>query len=267
MPKDKNSNTPGTKITYRQYGKPNLQKDNRKNLNGVLTMTDENYQKTMNDPEMIFAHVTDDRIMGVNKLKYKGFPFLLVEPNPVTFYFSIAFDTCNQLAETSFRLDTIINSGLSSLDKNRQLSVAYSYLFKVTSISIISSFLALEAFLNQQLPDDGTIEFKNKLWTKEKIQRIVSFEDKADVIIPSLCRKNFKGRYPNKFATILKLRNLRNDLIHLKHNKGQGLTYYDGVYQEILDVDMKSIVNTVKSFINFYYPKLIINYKGRAKRI
>jgi len=63
---------------------------------------------------------------------------------------------------------------------------------------------------------------------------------------------------------ILKLKKLRDELTHLKERKKNGFTSYDDIYQDMLDLNLKSIVMAVKSFINYYYPILIHNYAGRT---
>lgn len=85
------------------------------------------------------------------------------------------------------------------------------------------------------------------------------FDDKVWLIIPQLCGKDFYQQHPKKGKVIDDLKLLRNDLIHLKHKGGEGMTVYQDVYQRILDIDMKRIINTVKFYINFHHPKLIQN--------
>ncbi|AYL97803.1 hypothetical protein [Mucilaginibacter celer] len=143
-------------------------------------------------------------------------------------------------------------------------TVAFSYVFKVSSIGVIFSFLALEAFMNQMLPDYALINYNGKLVEKDRIQRWASFEDKINSIIPKLTNKDFGLKYPKKMGRISKLKMLRDELTHLKERRKNGFTSYDNVYQDILDLNLKSIVASVKSFINFYNPGLIQNYRGRT---
>ena len=118
--------------------------------------------------------------------------------------------------------------------------------------------------MNQMLPDYALINYNGKLVSKERIQRYATFEDKINGIIPRLSGKNFAERYPKKMVTILKLKKLRDELTHLKERKSNGFTSYNDVYQDILDLNLRSIVVSVKAFINFYEPGLIHNYKGRT---
>jgi hypothetical protein len=257
---------PGTKITYRG-GEPNRQKDNRavfKNMPPSTPMTEEEYRNHFLDPKGAFMYVTDDNVYGVCKLWYKEFPFLLLEPNPVTFYYSVAYDVMHQFVECHKRLSDIIYNEADSAKAEKQLAVAYSYVFKVTSIGIIFSYLTVEAFLNQQLPEHKSIMFKGKEYSKDKIERYFSFDQKMDFIIPELAGRNFKLVHPRQRKILEELKYFRNQLIHLKQKRGSGFTKYEELYQDIINYDLRRAVNVVKAFVNFYYPKLIINYKIRS---
>lgn len=115
--------------------------------------------------------------------------------------------------------------------------------------------------MNQILPDYAAIEFNGKLVLKQDIQRWATFDDKLLKIIPKIEGRNFCELYPRKAETIKELKKLRDELIHLKQKRKDGMTSYDDVYQDILNLNLKKIVFSVKSFVNFYHPKLIQNYK------
>jgi hypothetical protein len=257
----------GTKITYRGVGKPNPKKDNRTSMNNfdaIPKMKEGEYKKFMRDSQHCFIHISDDNAYGICKLWYKRFPFLLPEPNPVTFYYSLAFDACKQFDDCHSKLALILQKDITPYSKSNELAVAYSYLFKVNSMCIIFSFLAIEAFLNQQLPKYEEIIHKNKPVSKEKIERSFKFDQKINEVIPTLSGKDFGKVYPKQMVLIRELKNLRNELTHLKQQKGSGLTRYEALFQSVLDIDIKKIVRTVKQFVNFYYPRLIINYTYKA---
>ena len=58
---------------------------------------------------------------------------------------------------------------------------------------------------------------------------------------------------------------MRDELTNLKEFKTNGFTSYNEIYQDILETNLKSIIFAVKSYINFYSPKLIINYKMKTR--
>ena len=183
-----------------------------------------------------------------------------MEPNPVTFYFALAFDSTRQIDIAKGNLEGTLTSSAISGAKAQ----SFSFIFRVGSVIVIFSFLALEAFLNQMLPDYALIEHKGKMLTKNKIQRWSSFEDKLNTIIPNLFGKNFREQHPKKLEKIMVLKRLRDELTHLKEVNNSGFTSYDEIYQDMLATDLKSIVFAVKTYINFYSPKLIVNYKNKT---
>ncbi|MHA4894643.1 hypothetical protein ACXZ1K_07830 [Pedobacter sp. PWIIR3] len=247
----------GTRINYKglEYNKDG---DRPVDLSSIPKVTSEKQlRKALKNKEFMFMTIGGDKLYGINKLKYKRSHFLLMEPNPVTFYFSLAFDSIEQLEKGRNLLSSAI------LDPSlTEKAMPFSFVFRVASVGVIFSFFAIEAFMNQMLPDYALINFNGKLVEKEYIQRYVPFDDKIKRIIPDLCKKDFAAKFPKKFDTIFRLKKLRDELTHLKEKKTNGFTSYDNVYQDILDINLKSIVSTVKSFINFYYPGLIQNYRN-----
>jgi len=247
----------GTKITYKSVGR-NPDGDNRINLKNVPQIkSDKQLQKLLKDDEVKFIHVSDFETFAINKLLFNRKFFLLLEPNPVTFYFSIAFDLVPQLEKAKLQLKEILNS------KNRNdisLGIVYSTIFRIGSIGIIFSFLSIEAFMNQELPDYEKIDFKNKKATKEEIQRWASFEDKLSKIIPNVSKKDFGKRYPKQEKLLKEYKKIRDELVHLKQKRTDGFASYNNIYQEILNLDLKNIVQIIKNYINYYKPNTIINY-------
>jgi len=252
----------GTKITYKSLGK-NPDGDNRINLRSSKVLErKEDLKELLNDDKLHFIHVTDHDVFAVNKLVHGRNKFLLLEPNPVTFYFSIAFDLIPQFENAKKQLDIILSN--DSQPNGLSLAIAYSLIFRISSIGVIFSLLAVEAFMNQQLPDYTLIKFKNKSVSKDKIQRWASFEDKLKTIIPSVTDKNFCRDHPKRGDKISRLKRLRDELIHLKQQRNDGLTSYNEIYQDVLDVDLKSLVSTVKFYINYHQPKTIRNFRRKA---
>lgn len=251
----------GTSITYRG-GKPNPEKDNRailKDKKRNEPLTDEEFKRSFYDKRDCFMHVTDDTVYAYCKLKYKKHPFILLEPNPVTFDYSVAFDVTRQLFECHSWLSQSLNGLNTVREKSTKLAVSYSYVFKVTSIGVIFSFLCLEAFLNQQLPEYEKVLFKGKLHSKAHIERYFSFDDKLEIVM-ALSGKNFSVEHPAKRKKLAVLKELRHMLTHVKALEGSGLTRYEYLYNNILKCNLKSLVSTVKFFINYHYPGLIRNY-------
>lgn len=127
----------GTKITYKGLGH-NPDGDNRINLEKVPRLNSKKeLKKALADPSIIFMKVTDHEIFGINRLKYKRKRFLLLEPNPVTFYYSVAYDLLPQIEAAKKQLEKFIDT---QPETQRQLHIAYSYIFKVGSIGVVFRF-------------------------------------------------------------------------------------------------------------------------------
>lgn len=252
----------GTKITYKSIGR-NPDGDNLINLKNVPKIkTKKELKELLKDDEIKFIHVSDFESYAVNKLNINRRPFLLLEPNPVTFYFSIAFDLVPQFEKAKIHLKELLNS---SEPNDLTLAIIYSAIFRIGSIGVVFSFLAIEAFMNQELPDYKKISYKNKQVTKDEIQRWASFDDKLTKIIPNIANKDFCRRYSRQGFLLKEYKKLRDELIHLKQKRTDGLASYGKVYQDILDLNLNEIVKIAKNYINYYKPNTIINYTKGGK--
>ncbi len=230
---------------------------------GKVADSEKKLRKLLKDPSLHFIQLGKKDIYAVNKLKYKNNIFLLPEGNPVTYYYSLAYDILPQMEEARLLLIDSLQGQKSRYKWNT--SVAFSYIFKVGANGVIFSFLALEAFINQCLPDYAKIEFEGKPVDKNIIQRYLSFDDKIKTIIPAVTEKDFINEHPRKVKILINLKKIRDELTHLKENRKDGFTAYENIYNDILNIDLKKIVNTVKFYINYHTPKTIQNYRRVRK--
>lgn len=215
------------------------------------------YKEAFEDKDSSFFRSENGMLYGLDKLNFRNKGFLLMEPNPVTFYFSIASDTAMQIQEAYNKL----NHALINSHNRTSLPIAYSYVFKVTSICIIFAYTACDAFLNQMIPDHKKIKMKEngKEWSKNLIERL-PFEQKLKAV-NIFTGKNFAKNHPIKFKRLIQVKKFRDSLIHLKEVKHGPIISYNDIYQNILDTDLHKTVKYVKEFINFYNPGLIVNYR------
>ncbi|MGJ7033414.1 hypothetical protein [Niabella hirudinis] len=229
----------GTKISYKSVGH-NPHGDNRINLRGIAPIDPEpSFEEAFDDPTFQFMYVTDNEVFGVNKLKYNKKKFILLEPNPVSCYFSIAYDLVKQIDTARNQLNEVLQKKRTNNDYD--LAVPFSYVFKVASIGVVFSCLALEAFMNQMLPDYKKIAFKGKQMSKQDVERWVSFEDKFSKIIPQIDGRNFCELHSSRAMTIRKLKKLRDSFVHLKQKRADGFTSYDEIYQEALQINYDTV--------------------------
>lgn len=255
----------GTKITYKSLGhspeedyKNVIKKLNRENK--VISKRKE-LDEIIRDPNTFLLQLGKKDLYSVNKLKYKNESFLMREGNPVTYYYSIAYDTLPQL--DNFRLSLLDNIKGEKSNYQKLIEICFSNVFKCSTIIVTFSFLALEAFINQCIPDNIKIQHGKKIIDKVNIQRYKSFNEKFEYIIPSITKKNFKEAHPKRFATILEIKRLRDDIIHLKENRTQSLVAYEEIYNHLLNIDSKKLINTVKFYINYHKKGTITNYSNK----
>jgi hypothetical protein len=119
----------GTKIHYkgREY---NADGDRPVRLDNVPKANpDKQLKKILLDKSLVFLQITDKELLGVNRLKFKQKTFFMLEPNPVTFYFSLAFDAVYELEDARNRLANALKEGSGSK------AVVFSYVFKASSIA------------------------------------------------------------------------------------------------------------------------------------
>lgn len=258
----------GTKITQKSLG--HGPKENHRlyvkalKNEGKTINSEKQLKELLKKPSIYCIQVGRKDLYAVNKLRYKKNIFILPEGNPVTFYYSIAYDILPQTDEARI---VLIDSLKGEESKYRwRTSVAFSYVFKVGASGVIFSFLALEAFMNQCLPDYAKIECNKKLVDKNTIQRYSRFEDKLRIIIPKVEQRDFITDHPRKVEVIMKLKKLRDELTHLKENRKDALAAYDNIYNEILNMDLKKIINTVKFYINYHIPNTIRNYRRKEEK-
>ncbi len=231
----------------------------------VLDNSEKQLKSFLKNPNFSFIQIGKRDLYAVNKLKYKNCYFLLPEGNPVTYYYSIANSAMPHLEEAKLLLYNILKEENSVYKSNT--IVTFSFIFKLSANGIIFSFLALEAFINQCLPEYGKIEFKKKIVDKNAIQRYLSFEDKFKIIVPQVTQKDFINEHPRKVEFLLRLKRLRDQLTHLKEVRKDNLAAYDDIYNDILNADIKKMVNTVKFYINYHKPKTIQNNKRKKQNM
>lgn len=247
-----------TKITFTNKGK-SPHKDNFDNLKAAPKFNEEELKEFLKDPDNTVFHVTKDETYPCTILNYKGNKIIFPEPNPVSFYYSLAKGASTDFEKLKGYLDQFYKDKSKLPPPLQYETVIFSYIFKVGSAGIIFSFSAIEALLNQLIPDDFSITRKNKKLTKVEVQRYFNFLEKYQIVVQET-GKDFKTEHQEDFEIISNdLKAIRNELIHLKNNKERHLTFYTNIYQDVLDLDLQRIVGSTKDFCNFYLKEVIID--------
>lgn len=247
-----------TKIAFTNKGK-SPHKDNLDNLKGAPEFNEEELKEFLKDSDNAVFHVTEDETYPCTVLNYKGNKIIFPEPNPVSFYYSLARGASTDFDKFKGYLDLFYKDKSKLPPPLQNDTVIFSYIFKIGSAGIIFSFSAIEALLNQIIPDDFKITRKNKKLTKVEVQRYFNFEEKFKIIVEET-GKDFKAEHKEDFEIISNdLKAIRNELIHLKNNKERHLTYYTKIYQHVLDLNLKRMVESTKYFCNYYLKEVIID--------
>ena len=246
-----------TKITFTNKG-GSPDKDNLENLKGIPELNSKQVKELLEDPDSAAFYNTEDEVYSCTILKYNGHDIIFPEPNPVSFYYSLAKGASTDIVKFRNLLDQFYKDK-SKLPPNLQHdTVIFSYIFKIGSVGIIFAFSAIEALLNQLIPDDFSISRKDEKLTKVDVQGFYGFEQKFKKIIVKETGKDFRRECQQEFKIIKQLKDLRNELIHLKNNQKKNTTYYTKIYQDVLEVDLESIVKATRKFCNFYQPNTVI---------
>jgi hypothetical protein len=219
--------------------------------------------KLLKDSSTVLFFATANELYACTTLKFKGHHIIFPEPNPVSFYYSLAKGSERDINFFRQKLLLFYTAPQKLPNALKSEVVLFSLIFKFGSVGVIFSFCAIEAFLNQLIPENYTLVRKNKTLNKEQIQRYHGFEEKLTRLVPAITGKDFALAYPKHHAVILRLKKLRDDLIHLKNNKDNREAYYTAIYQEILDLNMMQIVKAVKRMVNFYHKGLIRDIKTK----
>lgn len=129
-----------------------------------------------------------------------------------------------------------------SLGGHDPSSMVYDYL-ELIMASIVFAYTAIEAFANEEIPEDFTYEMERSssrilvAYEKESIERRVSLDEKLAIALPKA-----KGKPSPKGLKIwedyVTLRRLRDRIVHLKscdrdHSKNDEL-YPDSIWTELL---------------------------------
>lgn len=170
----------------------------------------------------------------IGSLKFPGIMF--PAPNPVEFY---------------------LLSALKSLEEIRSLERVIRGDFKRVNLLFVQEFqfciflvAALEAFLNQIIPNN--FQYKNKGLTvdKSKVESKWSIEEKLKKAIPEIAGIAVAAD-AKKWATLTSVIKLRDDIIHLKtvYPFTSDFKSYQDLYRRLLDHDYEVSFNVVKDTI------------------
>jgi len=224
--------------------------------------TEENIEKyKAGDFKDYIPHLLTDKKTFIQCFKYTkdNKTFIIPEPNPIVIYFSNAQVNLADIYESKEKLMTALNNNKGDLS---DVMNSFYIFFGHVSNYVTSLFNSLEAFLNHQIPNDfeyKRISKKNtEIYNKEQVQRQIQFEEKIKKVIPQIKNKSFHRHYSHKFEIILNFKEFRDEIVHTKVDMKTAPNYYKDLFTKSLDFDFNKTIYTVKDYLNYYEPDLII---------
>ncbi len=148
--------------------------------------------------------VVSAQIKSKNKQSY-FFP----EPNPVHIFFNQAVEHLERSSEFKFQLKNIGKADYKAL------FTAFNIFFKEVSTGIIMLHASVEAFINQQIPDNFSIDIEGDTYTKKDIEW-KDLKEKVKIFLPEITQVKFHVTNEKEYCQLTDIQKLRNDLIHLK---------------------------------------------------
>ena len=209
--------------------------------------------------EVVISSVLDSKNLG---------RFGMVTPNPVFFYLNYAEQNIKEGQELLKRINLSNKewrmfgpTDTNPSDKFRDLNKdqLYSYFQKAITVPIFL-FTAIEAFANQLIPNHYVYHQRSKLFlwriqkrvSKLEIERKFSTDKKLTAVLFELKGKQIKTT--SLWAQYRKLKNLRDELIHLKTREKQSVVAYNALLQELIDVNFISLFEATKKIMEYYIP-------------
>lgn len=223
-----------------------------------------NYIKsnTYNDSYDLAVHTSNKKLVYGFDYLYKGKKKFIPELDPCLIYFSNAQMFSKMIY--SYKRELLIKSfEVANIGKNTEnLTIddtikQFEVFFQFASNYIIMLSASLEAFLNRTIPIDETYITKKNEEKDIKWIQGSSIEFKMSKIIPKCTQKDFRRNYPNKYDSILKIKNFRNDLIHLNPKTEITNTKYKEFYRKVIDFEYSSSIYLIRDYINYHEENLI----------
>lgn len=193
-------------------------------------------------------------------ISHNNLTFIAPFPNPI----HLLLNTCIENFNASMNVLNQFESGENLVNENIVILVLndvntsnkYNDFVRYRIVSIITLVNALEAFLNQIIPNDFKYESIEKgiirVYDKKKIESSkISFREKLTSVIDQFKKDtNFVNNNSDLIDKILETYQIRKEIVHLKTNSETELGLYWETIGKILEFDIAlAIENTIK-YIN-----------------
>jgi hypothetical protein len=240
-----------TNETLKKSDVPTVKKSDSEGLSNQLIM-------------IIPFNENESRVLRARSIKHNGNTFISALPNPVHLFITLGIENYNLSEDIKFqkfpKCGNQIGEDIYLLPiEENGTHQCYNDYIKYRSSSVIMLISAVEAFINHIIPNDFIYKTEKKELSKTEIEGPkVFFIDKLEKVIPQfLGNENFWDSYKEIKMEIVKLYNIRKNLIHLKTNGEDDFTAYFKVIDEMLELDINHSISNVIEFMNNIKPKFI----------
>lgn len=199
--------------------------------------------------------------------------FSLTAPNPVHLILSTLDKIIDEMKKEEFlinksnkiRVFSKLNDGVNKYntdellrldpDATQERVLESERLYKYLGLAfncLTAMVSSLEAFVNQELPNDAEFkhERKNKIFKKKKIETELSLKAKINLLGLLLERQEYvdESFWP-RIEIIIKL---RNDIVHLKTKGSEIVSRNDALFKDVLEFDFLEMKNAVSLLLNYF---------------
>jgi len=190
-----------------------------------------------------------------------------IAPNLVQAYYDLAFE---HIQWTEKYRETLFHTASSQFDPVKVVNERMFNRFIQYRLSgIVFLHLAVEAFLNNIIPDDHIYEKREKSnsdkfvetitkYNKAQIERWLTFKEKLDEILFSIDGLTVdKEIFSPIREKLIELSKIRDEIVHLKSKSKETKTYYANIFDFITTKDLNKYAIAVRDFLNLVSPNFI----------
>lgn len=196
------------------------------------------------------------QLLNLMPIEVNGSYYCVKYPDPIEMlleqaelYYKMANSILPNLAQSRITGSFHSNGGevINFIDNNLSKQIIG---YRISSLTLAT--MALESFLNSNIPNDYTCVKRNKTLTRCEIEREFSIKDKLTEF-KSIYNIEDK-RYQDAISNIQRMVNLRNDFVHIKaiENPQNPLSdklveSYESIMNANLDKHLKDIQTVIRS--------------------
>lgn len=206
----------------------------------------------------LFITTDKDFLIKAFPFKHKGSNALIPIPDLSLVYFDSAYQLNRDRISMEERLFIkLANQKEMGEDATNEIYRYYGY----ASSCIISLFTSIESYINHIIPIEmpyvKKLKNKTELFTKEQVQKGISFDDKVKEVLPYFFdNKNFFKNTSLASQHITNLKNLRNEIVHPKSETSFGTQ--ENLIKRLLNFKYDKTFEAVMKFMNFYNKDYIV---------